>query len=396
MFQVITILLCCTLSLTAVAQQSEQDFLSLHWADNIAAQGGVAQPVNALLPESCGACHPQQYEDWQTTLHSKAMGPGIAGQLVEMVKYDPSTARVCWKCHAPLQEQQNLLNADGEWITNPGFNVLLQQHGMTCVACHVRNGQHYGPPRRGEEDNLGVIDDEGLPHNGFTAHSAFRSAAFCKGCHQFNQGDFALNGKLIENTYNEWQQSRYAEEGVVCQDCHMSDRRHLWRGIHDPEMTRSGVDISVVLPEQDVESGHSLSVQITLANNGTGHHFPTYLTPKVFVRAFLLDGEGEKITSTQQQAIIGRDASLDLQYEYYDTRIPAGETVPITYQQILPDNVHSLQVEVEVEPDHFYEKFYRAVLADNGGGAGRDLLLQALSAAEQSNFFIYQQRFSLR
>ena len=35
---------------------------------------------------------------------------------------------------------------------------------------------------------------------GFTESVAFQGAEFCKSCHQFNPDDFALNGKLIENT----------------------------------------------------------------------------------------------------------------------------------------------------------------------------------------------------
>ena len=54
-------------------------------------------------------------------------------------------------------------------------------------------------------------------------------------CHQFTPDGFALNGKLLETTYNEWKASRFAREGVQCQDCHMPDRRHRWRGIHDPD-----------------------------------------------------------------------------------------------------------------------------------------------------------------
>ena len=32
--------------------------------------------------------------------------------------------------------------------------------------------------------------------------------------------------------------SRHAREGRACQACHMPERRHLWRGIHDPEMVK--------------------------------------------------------------------------------------------------------------------------------------------------------------
>ena len=76
-----------------------------------------------------------------------------------------------------------------------------------------------------------------------TRTPACLSSEFCQSCHQFAPDGLALNGKLLENTYAEWKASRFAREGVQCQDCHMPDRRHLWRGIHDPAMVRSGLTI---------------------------------------------------------------------------------------------------------------------------------------------------------
>ncbi|MBI3628436.1 MAG: cytochrome c554 and C-prime, partial [Candidatus Rokubacteria bacterium] len=84
-----------------------------------------------------------------------------------------------------------------------------------------------------------------LPHNGVTRTPAFLRSEFCASCHQFGADGFALNGKLLENTYEEWRASPAARAGRQCQDCHMPDRRHLWRGIHDPDMVKSGVEISL-------------------------------------------------------------------------------------------------------------------------------------------------------
>src|SRR5206468_1036453 len=87
---------------------------------------------------------------------------------------------------------------------------------------------------------------ETLPHGGVTRTPAYLASEFCRGCHQFGADGYVLNGKLLEDTYAEWKASRFAAAGVQCQDCHMPDRRHLWRGIHDPEMVRGGLTITVV------------------------------------------------------------------------------------------------------------------------------------------------------
>jgi hypothetical protein len=72
--------------------------------------------------------------------------------------------------------------------------------------------------------------------------------------------------------------------GLVCQNCHMPDRRHHWRGIHDPDMVRSGLSVR-----------HSVDAQggrFEITNTGVGHAFPTYVTPKVIMHAVALDSAG--------------------------------------------------------------------------------------------------------
>lgn len=375
-----------------------QSFLDRHWPTAIEPQGPVddslSQLETSLDPAACGACHLQQYQDWQTALHSKSMGPGIAGQLVEMVHSDPGSADMCWSCHAPLAEQkQKIYKPMTGWGDNPVFDPNLQKHGMFCAACHVRQNRIYGPPRKSAPQVTGQID-ENLPHRGFSADSAFTRSEFCKGCHQFNEDDFALNGKLIENTFNEWQESSYAAEGVQCQDCHMPDRRHLWRGIHDVDMVKGGVEISVDLPQKAYAKGDWINAVITLVNSGVGHYFPTYLTPKVFIKGRLIDSEGHELIESQQEYVIGRE-SYDLAVEAYDTRIPPGEQIQIAYQYELPADNLQLQIEVIVDPDHWYRRFYQNYLEDGGGGKGRTLLLEALRQSSESSFSIYQQSFML-
>jgi hypothetical protein len=106
----------------------------------------------------------------------------------------------------------------------------------------VRRHERFGPPQRD-----GSIEPsaprESLPHNGVTRTAAFLQSPFCSSCRQFAADSFELNGKLLENTYEEWKQSSAARERRQSQDCHMPDRRHRWRGVRDPDMVKSGVVI---------------------------------------------------------------------------------------------------------------------------------------------------------
>lgn len=397
----------------AVISKSEQAFLDRHWPDAIPPQGSApaqpddpAQPTGhsklelSLAPTDCGVCHRRQFEDWRTSLHSHSMGPGVLGQMAQLVKNDPDTAQLCWRCHTPLVEQQELLRSTSSsgittWGQNPAFERTLFTQGLICAACHVRQQQRFGPPRKGTPRATGKFAN-GLPHNGFTATTAFTKSAFCSVCHQFKSDGYALNGKLLENTYQEWLASDYAARGVQCQDCHMPERRHLWRGIHDPDMVKKGLTFSIHVPPKTYRKGDTIEALITVANTGVGHYFPTYMVPKVYIRGRLTDRNGTVLANTALEAVIGRETTLDLSAELYDTRIPPGESLSVTYVQQLPQDHLQLQVEISVEPDHFYARFFEAMLANSsGGGNNYDLINKALTTARQSSFSIYKKTIPL-
>ena len=102
----------------------------------------------------------------------------------------------------------------------------------------------------------------------------------------------------------------------------MPDRRHRWRGIHDPEMVKSGVQVSLALDRARYRPGQSLRATVTVASVRVGHYFPTYVTPQVVVRAVLVGPDGSPVDGTIKEGIIGRQVPLDLSREIADTRIP--------------------------------------------------------------------------
>jgi hypothetical protein len=322
------------------------------------------------------------------------MGPGVYGQLLAMAQSDPATYTLCATCHTPLSEQIPHQPQEQTYHSSVAFDAALQQAGVVCAACHVRQHTHFGPPRRPELPALPTGTPS--PHGGFVESVAFQRSEFCKSCHQFGPDDFALNGKLLENTYAEWQESPYAAEGVQCQHCHMPDRRHLWRGIHDPAMVRQAMTVTISPSATSYEPGEMVHVTVTVANTGAGHYLPTYVTPKIFVEAHLLDAQGQSIPDSAQQATIGREVTLDLSQELYDTRIPPKASHAFTYTHVLSATAMTLRVRVVVHPDHFYRQFFAATLADGDGGQGRAYLQDALRAAEASPFTVFARDVSLR
>jgi len=360
----------------------EREFLDRHWTRPLGPQGPAPAGWSSLevsqAPESCGTCHPAQFADWRSSLHARSMGPGVTGQLVEMKRTDPETARYCLTCHAPLFEQQE--------SAGPAFDRRLRARGLACAACHVRRHERFGPPRRDGSPASGAPRPS-PPHNGVTRTSAFLKSEFCSACHQLDADGLALNGQLLQNTFEEWKASPAAREGRQCQDCHMPDRRHLWRGIHDIDTVRRGVEIALTADRPRYRVGDVVDATLTIATPGVGHYFPTYVTPKVVVRTVLVHA-GRELPSTAVEHVIGRQVPLDLSREIADTRIPPGGRVSFAYRRRLDRPGLTLRVVVTVFPDDFYARFFESLLA-SGAGAGTGEIRAARDAAHRSAYALF-------
>jgi hypothetical protein len=369
------------------------DFIRRHWRQPLAPQGTPPArytPIEASLePESCGTCHPTQFADWKTTVHSRAMGPGVAGQLVEMRENDPESALVCYTCHAPLAEQAPLVKRDAGAEANPVYEPALHERGVVCAACHVRHHERFGPPRR-DGALASAAPRESLPHNGVTRTPAFLSSEFCRGCHQFTPDGYKLNGKLLEDTYNEWKTSRFARAGVQCQNCHMPDRRHLWRGIHDAEMVRSGLTITVTVDTPRRRPTDAFGATLKVQNSGVGHAFPTYVTPRVVMRGELIDAAGMVLDGSRLDRVIERNIELDLSREVSDTRLRPNQSIALRYRRTIERPGLRARFSVIVEPDAFYTRFFEALL-QQGAGRGTAQIREALAETRRSPFTVFVQ-----
>lgn len=384
-------------TVVAAASDEEREFLRRHWRAPLAPQGPAPErfsPVEASLhPEACGTCHPAQLADWRTSWHAAATGPGVAGQLVEMIEREPTTALGCLGCHAPLAEQAPLIRVGGALERNPAFDAALLTKGLACAGCHVRGHERFGPPRR-DGSVASAAPRATLPHGGATRTRAFLASEFCRGCHQFEPDGLKLDGKLLENTYEEWRASAFSRRGVQCQDCHMPDRRHLWRGIHDVEMVRSGLTITVRGGAARYRAGDTARLALSVESTRVGHAFPTYVTPKVVLRGELLDAGGAVVPGSVQEVVIAREVSLDLSREVFDTRLLPGRRAVLDYRPHLTGPGLRARLSVVVYPDAFYTRFYEALLA-GGAGRGEAAVREALAASRGSVFTVFEQELPL-
>lgn len=344
--------------LTACSSKSEVDantaFLAQHWAAPVAAQGippAHFSPIEAsLASETCGQCHQAQFQQWQSALHRHTMGAGIQWQFALLGQEESNK---CLRCHAPLAEQKAVLAQRLNWPNAPGtappgyVPADFDQAGLTCAGCHVRKHQRFGPPAK-----TPLV--AGTPHNGFTVSAAFEDSRFCMHCHQFPQDGNRLAGKLREDTYAQWRASPYADK-QTCQNCHMLDRQHLWRGIHDPEMFRKGLKVDVVL--RSLGAGR-YRVEVTAWNVGAGHHLPTYMVPKIYLTTeWVGDSGGRKPIG---QDVIGWMADVDIKHEVFDTRIPAGESRTFVHEFAVDEGADwRVETRVDVAPREQYERMFK-------------------------------------
>jgi len=366
--------------------QDSEEFAEEYWARPIPLQGRAPDnftPLeSSLYPKDCGTCHQSQYADWRGSLHSIAVGPGLMGQLSP--KENPGFAESCYHCHAPLSDQQEYLVVDGKYRRNYLYDETLQKGGVSCAVCHVRGHKRFGPPPL--KNSI-----KGKSHGGFTESPLFEQSEFCASCHQFPDGAFALNGKLLENTYNEWLASPYPEKGITCQRCHMPERRHLFRGIHDPEMVRSGVEIVV----KETNYGGHKGALLTVTNSNTGHYFPTYVTPLIVVRGSLLDEKGEVLAGSVKERFIGRRIELNLSREIEDSRIAPMKTFAFDYSPVQSDGAAKIKLEIWVHPDKFYNGFFKSSLR-GGFHASKEDIEEALESTERSPYLLFTREIEIK
>ncbi|MFQ5696980.1 MAG: multiheme c-type cytochrome [Myxococcota bacterium] len=360
-------------------------FLARYWSLPVPPQGppprSFSAPEASLEPATCGACHPLQLAQWQTSVHAHSWTPGLEGQLIEGSLSHPAQARSCHTCHTPLAEQ---IPYTATLDANPDFDPALRAQGLVCAGCHVRAHRRHGPVRRA---GAGPPADP-APHAGFVAHPEFGESRFCAECHQFFD-DAGISGKPVENTWAEWRDSPQAREGRTCQTCHMPDRAHLWRGIHDADWVRQALDI-------ELQARSPNASVLLVRNRDVGHAFPTYVTPQVRLEIEQEDSAGNPIEGTSVYALIGRDLDLSTGRERSDTRVLPGQTVSLDYERPRHPRARALVARVWIDPDHYYREMYRVLLPSLRDPRARAEIERARSRIEKSGYLLREIRQLLR
>lgn len=349
----------------------------------------LAPAQASLSSRQCGRCHAAQLRDWRGSLHGAAGSPGLLAQTERMT--DPAAVESCLRCHAPLAEQQPKLRAahrGGDptaraYADNAAFDRELQGEGITCAACHVRGWERLGPPTVAPS----LLTLASYPRRPL---AVYQRADLCVGCHQL-PARAAVAGRPLLDTYREWLLGPYMPRGVQCQHCHMPNREHTWKGVHDPDTFRQGIAVDARAWRGD--SG-TVSVRAGVTNVGAGHYLPTTPTPAAWLTVELVDGDGQPIAGARVERRIGRHIRFAAGgfEELEDTRIAPGARLGLTqgWRGGAVARAVAARVTVRVRPDDYYEGLYQTRLRGRLDPAIRAQFEAALARAQASPYVAYQ------
>ncbi|HRC55911.1 MAG TPA: hypothetical protein PKU97_08300, partial [Kofleriaceae bacterium] len=266
----------------------------------------------------------------------------------------------------------------------PGEYAAAWMEPRHCASCHVRRWQRLGPPH---------LAPSLLPLPGYPRLEAavYERADFCLPCHQLPARQ-AVAGRPLLDTYREWLQGPYMPRGVQCQHCHMPNREHSFRGIHDPDTVRQGVAVKLTASR----SGTGVvTVRGVATNVGAGHYLPTTPTPALWLTLELLDDAGRPIKGAHSRTRIGRQLvfSGGAWRQEADTRIAPGAELSVVraWRDGRVASARRARLALEVFPDDYYEGFYRTQLAAEKQPQARAHYQEALRRAIASRYLAVEQ-----
>lgn len=213
--------------------------------------------------QGCAACHAAAVDTWSASGHAGPPSDALIEAAAVAERPD------CLSCHLPLDVQHRVRFAPDpanprRIVSTPNtvFDATLSSEGVTCAACHLRDGAV-----------VGTRTDATPPHAA-AVRSELGDASACATCHQLTWPGADLP---LYDTFGEWERSGWAAAGVSCQSCHMAPDVQGGAPSHHVGLpAKRAVSVLVDLPPEPLVRGQpAIAAKITLQNTGAGHAFPT-------------------------------------------------------------------------------------------------------------------------
>jgi len=273
----------------------------------------VPEGLSSLSAKHCGACHQDHYNEWKLSTHSHAW---TDLQFQAELKKE-SSPFMCINCHIPLQNQQEYIikGLEGGDIykpvkeKNPNFDIDLQQEGINCASCHVRDGAVIGPTGTSKAPHKTVKDP------------LFLSESLCINCHNAVAVVTPTLACSFE-TGDEWEAGPYFQE-KNCIDCHMEQVNreivhgygerlshfHSFPGSGIPKLDTvetamlNGLGIYPSVLDRSYSIEDSVQFSLLVKNEFAGHKVPTGDPERFFLIVFNLVNEAGDTLATKTDRI---------------------------------------------------------------------------------------------
>lgn len=305
--------------------------------------GEVPRGLASTSAQACNGCHFGSHDAWADSRHAT----GWRSEAFQAAVAEAGTP-ACTTCHLPLRNQHDQSwTYDADRIDRPLFtknstwDATLSTEGVTCAACHVRDGIVL----TGRALTLG---ETRAPHPlGWSADLA-RSEG-CAFCHQLTWEGAAAP---LYDTFGEWSRSPHAEVGIQCQDCHMGAGAAESRlGADHSFRSAEGRAVSVLieLPRPRLVRGDDpVQGTLRLQNTGAGHAWPTGSPYKGVRLTARLLGPGDKVVELLTTELARTLSSEPPWSVTADTRLQAGEErafeIALALETDLPAGAWTLEV----------------------------------------------------
>ncbi|WP_246838267.1 multiheme c-type cytochrome [Leptospira meyeri] len=371
---------------------SDSNFIESHWNHPIQPQGlppsHFSSLEKSLDPNACATCHTEQFQNWKKSFHAKSIDKGFLWQKEVLT---PEEYKSCFNCHSPLPETKSELSTEyqtPEILKSKSHNFPngITNPSIICASCHIRNQIRFGPPSKTNTETNKDNPNKILPHNGYIVKGDFESSKFCRSCHESKEDGVRLNGKKLMEVYSEWEKSPFAKQGVECQNCHMPNREHSWKGIHDKTFVQNSISPSW----QIIEQGGLYSIKAEIKSIRVGHMFPTYVVPKIYLRFYAITIENNRILL--DESIVGRYVNTNLNEEYFDTRIKPNGILLVQINYKPKVEIQEFLWEIEVDPDEQYVRSFEEQLSKKFNIISKQtkkMLEESLSEKKNSRYLLF-------
>lgn len=332
----------------------------------------VDAELESLSAAWCGECHTAIYDEWSRS----SMGRARTNAVFVADWEHNGRSELCFKCHAPLLQQQPRRITALEKVepplvrgsVNPDYDPVLHDEGVTCVVCHVEDGVIVGPPSTGAK-----ASPKTEAHHAFAKSDRLGSPDQCGTCHQLEEPPFTHMKRPVADVVGEWRRwTQLTGRTDGCPDCHMpqverssakdspirNGRHHTFRGGQDAELLREGIEVQL--------TGDTDQLQVVLENR-SGHNFPTGEPARaVEVAVELTTASGERLAGRSYwlerrvelpQLRERQDTSLTpAEIRTYRVDVPEGASqahVRLRYHRLR--NLPHVQRELQMAPTEFLE-----------------------------------------